>query len=183
MDTFLLRVFQAHVVHCCNSVIFGAEEIGNDTYNANRLWYGVQNVVTGAGNLSKAFWGAGDSRIAERQPLRNSLTVSDASPLRRVVQIRNDYEHLDERIEQWWNASPEHNLVQQLIGPRGSISGLDEKEMLRWFDPTTGDVIFWGHEMSIPAVLEEARRILPVAEAECAKPHWNVNQNASGGGG
>ena len=56
-------------------------------------------------------------RYAERQSLRDSLSVDDSSPLRRV-KIRNDHEHLDERIERWWDTSPNPNFVGLVVGPR-----------------------------------------------------------------
>jgi hypothetical protein len=181
MDTMLLRAYQGHVVHCCNNVIFGAEEIQKDPYNASgRLWYGIQNVVIGAGNLSKTLWGTGPNkqirqrRLAERKPLRDSLGVKDDSPIRKV-KIRNDYEHLDERIEDWWNTSTNRNLVTETIGPPGSVGGdaIGPKDMHRQFDPTTGDVRFWGNELNIPSVLAEVLRIYPIAVAESRKPHWD----------
>jgi hypothetical protein len=190
MELILLRLYQCHVATCCRAVLFGLEDIeaSNPQVPSERFWYGVQNLVTGAGNASKALWGQGNNpkRYAERQPLRDSLSVTDASPLREV-KIRNDYEHLDERLEHWWKTSPNHNVIDAMVAPRGSIVGnaLGEKDTLRWLDPTTGDVIFWGNELNIPTVVAEVQRILPIAEAEGLKPHWETpaqNQTSDGGG-
>jgi hypothetical protein len=183
----LLRVYQNHVVHCCHGVLLGAQDIDSvsSPQDVARLWYGVQNVVVNAGNLAKVFWGIGNAaeraqRYEERRPLRESLSVADDSPLR-DVKVRNDYEHLDERIEKWWKESPNRNIVNSMVGPRGAIIGLGENETLRWFDPTTGDVIFWGNELNVPAVVKEAARILPIALAESRKPHFELPNNFGGG--
>jgi hypothetical protein len=152
------------------------------------VWYGIQNFIIAAGNLSKTLWGTGKPeerkrRYVERQPLRDSLEVTDASPLR-TVDIRNDYEHLDERIERWWDTSENHNVVDFFIGPRGAFGGpgLGDRDMMRWFDPTTGDVIFWGNELNIPSVMGEINRIHPIAEGEARKPHWDPDNRMAGGG-
>jgi hypothetical protein len=179
LDLQLLRIYQRQIVYGCNAVLLGLEDI--ESQDRNRLWYGVQNLIIGAGNLSKTLWGTGRSakerekRYADRQPLRDSLSITDASPLRQV-KIRNDYEHLDERIEDWWDASSNRNWVGELIGPRGSVGGsaIGDKDILRWLDPSTGDVIFWGNELNIPTVVDEVKRLLPIAEAESIKPHWEV---------
>jgi hypothetical protein len=189
MDLMLLRIYQRQVVIACQAVLLGLNDIqtGLQTPGPNgpqtdhaRVWYGVQNFIIGAGNVSKTLWGTGrnqteaDARQARRKPLRDSLGITDASPLRRI-KIRNDYEHLDERIEQWWNESTNHNFVDSLIGPRGSIGGdaIDQnKDILRWLDPSTGDVIFWGNELNIPIVVTEVQLLLPTAQAEADKPHW-----------
>ncbi|MEJ7566988.1 MAG: hypothetical protein WKF41_01870 [Gaiellaceae bacterium] len=185
MELLLLRVYQQHVVHCCHSVVLGARDIDSAAGAADaRLWYGIQNLIVGAGNLAKAFWGTGSKaerarRYEERRPLRESLSVTDDSPLRNVI-VRNNYEHLDERIEKWWTDSPSHNIVNAMVAPRGAIVGFGENETLRWYDPTTGDVIFWGNALNVPTIMREAIRILPNAEAESQKPHFS--SNTFGGG-
>jgi hypothetical protein len=186
MDLMLLRLYQRQVVFQCNAVLFGAQDmqpIGQHT----RFWHGAQNLIIGAGNLSKTLWGTGNKdernrRFADRQPLRDSLGVTDASPLRRV-DIRNDYEHLDERLERWWAESTHHNYVGEMIGPRGSIggAGIGDKDILRWFDQSTGDLIFWGNELNVPVVLAEVRKLLPIAAAEAEKSHYDSSKKAGGG--
>lgn len=194
METMLLRVYQRHIVHCCQAVLFGAEELRGDPYNERgRLWYSLQNLIIGAGNLSKTLWGTGRNeeertrRYAERQRLRDTVFVTDLSVLRNV-KIRNHYEHLDERIEIWWNTSKHRNIIQEIIGPRNMVGGaaLGQRDILRWFDPTSGDVIFWGSELNVPAVVVEVERILPIARDESGKPHWDdprdVHRSTGGDG-
>lgn len=186
MDPDLLYRLQEQVAYSCRAVLLGIEDIHvgladhnqpPGTKRTGRLWYGVQNVVIGAGNVSKALWGTGRTpaeatrRRDARAPLRESLNVTDDSPLRRV-KLRNDFEHLDERIEEWW-AEWQHKearvVIGQLVGPRSAIDMLGvkpgQKDTLRWFDPSTGDIIFWGNELNIPAIFDEVVRILPLAEA------------------
>ncbi|TWG53727.1 hypothetical protein L610_004700000220 [Aminobacter sp. J44] len=48
--------------------------------------------------------------------------------------------------------------------------GLEEIDTFRYFEPEEGDVIFWGEQFSIYAVLTEVQRILPKLREEVAKP-------------
>src|ERR1039458_1723222 len=148
MPLMLLRLFQRQVVFQCQAVILAAQDMQTalNTKPPNpawqqaqtRFWHGAHNLVVAVGNLSKTMWGSGNPeerrrRYAERQPLRGSLQVTDASPLR-VVDIRNDYEHFDERLKRWWKTSTHHNYVGEMIGPRGSIGGSaisEDRDILR----------------------------------------------------
>jgi hypothetical protein len=179
MDPMLLRVYQGQVAYCCRAVLFGIEDIQSSrAVETGRVWYGVQNLINGAGNAYKALWGIGNKedrarRYIERQPLRDSVEVTDESPFR-SIKVRDAYEHIDERIEKWWNTSADHNLADAIIGPPGTVGGnaLGERNMLRWLDPVNGKVIFWGDELDVTAVVAEARRVLPIAVREASKPRW-----------
>jgi hypothetical protein len=170
MDPTLQRAFHNHIVYLCKGMLLAVEDM--KTGNPDRMWYGVQNFVVGAGNVSKTLWGVGKpdetaARYITRQPLREALEVTDASPLRQVV-IRNDFEHMDERLDTWWRDEPNHNIFI-FIGPRGAISGnIGPKERMQWFDPATGDIIFWGNELNVVTVAREILRIKPLAEAACS---------------
>lgn len=73
-------------------------------------------------NIAKALWGTQSSKVVlARRPLRESLQVGDDSPLRDVG-MRNAFEHLDERIDDWWRHSPKHSLVDRSIGPLAAFN-------------------------------------------------------------
>ena len=151
MDLMLLRVFQRQVADQCRFALAGVPLINDGLAGGNQdsLWIGCQMFVVGAGNTSKALWGEGRRRNAvasAREPLRTSLSVYDSSPLY-DLDLRNHFEHYDERIDRWWNESTNHNHLDRLIGPPTSIAGLADIEMFRVLDPSepTGPrVVFWG---------------------------------------
>ena len=95
--------------------------------------------------------------------------MDDESPLR-LVSMRNHFEHIDERIDRWWSLSPRRIHADKVVAPRGHIVGLEEIDTFRYFEPEEGDVIFWGEQFSIYAVLTEVQRILPKLREEVAKP-------------
>ncbi len=44
--------------------------------------------------------------------------------------------------------------------------------MFRFFDPASGDLVFWGQRFNVRALAQEAARVLPIADREAMKP-WD----------
>lgn len=90
--------------------------------------------------------------------LRAKLGVSDTSYLT-ARQVRNGFEHFDERIDEWYRASARRNIVESLIGPRAAISGVQDIEIARHFDPSISSVSVFGEAIDLGRALKEAARI------------------------
>jgi len=163
-----MRMFQSHLREQAYIVIGNYQLILRDQTN---IWPSVTALLVAAANMSKLMWGQAGKLAAERKPLRDSIGVEDTSPLRQTS-MRNHYEHFDERLDEWWKNSKQHNIADRLIGPMGMIGGIDPLDSFRQYDPTTGDLIFWGDRFNILKITEEALRLLPALEREASKPHW-----------
>ncbi|WP_157223717.1 hypothetical protein [Caulobacter sp. AP07] len=174
METFHLRVFQRQVLDQCKFLLKSADEInaGMALRDTDHILYGIQNLLNAGANISKMLWGQKGKFANQRAQLRDSIGVADDSPLREVT-MRNNFEHIDERIDRWWVESKAHNLADKIIGPKdGAIVGMEPTDMFRMFDPNTTNVIFWGEEFNMRALVTEAQRIFPLLQAEANKPHW-----------
>jgi hypothetical protein len=131
-----------------------------------RRWLALQSMAVSAANLSKLLWGSQDrrkpNREAERAPLRKLLRVDDSSCLR-STKLRNAFEHFDEALEERGRRQP---YIGRNIGsfPPGMIAGDDPDERFGHFDPSTSVLSFWERSMNIREVIEEAGRILVLAE-------------------
>lgn len=187
MDLMLLRLFQRQVVDQCHFVrqaaakIDGTDAMGSD---ADELWVGCQMFVVGAANLSKAFWGEGRgrSKIApRRQLLRDSLGVTDASPLKEVG-MRDNFEHYDQRLDQWWAQSPSHNHVDRSQFAPGAVMGFRDIDMFRVYDRSARTLYFWGQPFELEPITAEVDRIFSIAVGEAAKPHWEGPPRTAGNG-
>jgi hypothetical protein len=78
--------------------------------------------------------------------------------------MRNHFDHFDERLDAWFAISTDHNYVDMNIGNVAAmIKGIPEDEMFRSFDPSTGDLIFWGDRYNLPTIVVEVQRIMPLA--------------------
>jgi hypothetical protein len=188
MDLMLLRTFQRQVELQCKIVLLAALDLqnainapGNSAANP-QTWASIQNLLTGAANISKALWGQGNKYATEREPLRASIQVDDTSPLKPVV-MRNHFEHFDEKLDDWWRDSPGHNFVDQIVGPPNTVVVRPQVDIdiFRRFDPGTGALMFWGKEFNLLEVVAEVERILPITSAEAAKPDYEPPN--SGGSG
>ena len=140
----------------------------------NAVFFGLQNLLTSAANIAKCLWGQrGPKQVAlasARQPLRDSIGVTDDSPLKQVW-MRNHFEHYDERIDEWQVKSKNHNYNDLELGTAAN-SPFDEIDMFRSYDPKTGNLGFWGQSFDTRAVIAEIQRILPKLKEEASKPHW-----------
>jgi hypothetical protein len=134
-----------------------------------RGWFALQSILSAAANLSKLLWGSRDDPDAEarRADLRVAAGVSDESVLR-SPKVRNQFEHIDQKIEKWFNTSGGKGYVSRNIGQYGDIhieSDEDASRFGRW-DPETGIVTFWTHSVSIPEIVTEVERILPIVSEQ-----------------
>jgi len=172
-------IFQGEVEFQCRVVRAAAvrlnekrntEPDGSVAEPIQRIWDDVETIMVACANLSKIFWGSRGRQEARRRPLRDSLGVTDESPLRDTL-MRDGLEHFDERLESWYDASnPDHRIfVGRIVGPPGSVViDTDDERVFRHFDPSTTLVTFWGHEISIQRLITETERILQLATAVAA---------------
>lgn len=168
-----MREFQRQVALQCKFLLIAANEVntGLQQKNTERVFYALQNLLNAGANISKMLWGQKDRKANERKPIRDSADIADNSPLREVA-MRNNFEHLDERIDRWWNESKVRNYADMNLGPKSMFNGLDTMDMFRLYDPTTANLMFWGQEFNIQAIVLEVEKILPRLQEEADKPLW-----------
>jgi hypothetical protein len=128
-------------------------------------WFSLQNLIAATANLSKLLWGLGPPpkgpKAARRTPLRDRLGVTDLWSLA-ARQLRDDLEHMDQRIEKWAEESRNRNFIDGTIGPVsdfGGGEGVGPYDRFRHYDPTTQTVYFWGNRFDIASVLPEIRNL------------------------
>jgi hypothetical protein len=143
-----------------------------------RVWYPIQSFLTAIANISKALWGQhGDSpkrvrRRKEREPLRQILGVDDSSPLW-STDMRNNFDHFDERIENW-----QGGFVDLGWGNPDQYVGFRLDQQWRNFDPTTLEVLFWGERYDLPLI---ARHVASLRGAADRVTPGGTNSDAGGG--
>jgi hypothetical protein len=108
--------------------------------------------------------GEQSKKAAERKPLRDSLGVADDSPLREVA-MRNNFEHIDERIERWWEGSPLHHYIDLNVSDSPLSAGSSPQDTFRNFNPQTAKLTFWSEDFDVQAIVNEVQLLLPKLEA------------------
>ena len=177
MNGHLLRIFQLELETQCKFIILGAQAVNEGLAerraNSDQVWFGLQGILVSAANASKLLWGSRAEPVLEtRRPLRESVSVTDDSPLS-SRRLRNDFEHFDERLEDWFGASEDHIYIGRAIGPKGSIvsiRGKEPEQLFGQFDPTTATVAFWERSVIVNDVVAEAERILSILQDDRAGP-------------
>jgi hypothetical protein len=86
--------------------------------------------------------------------LRQALKVDDAHVLKNRT-LRDHFEHLDERLDEWAETSPNKNIVDNMIGPRAAIGGnaIKDQDIIRMFDPGTKLIVFRGERFDIQGLV------------------------------
>src|SRR5262245_39210146 len=159
MDPFLIRMFQMQIKFQCDAVLLASESIRRGLKEGNTavIFSGIQNLLGAAANISKACWAQKGNLSAQRLPLRKSIGITDDSPLR-DTDIRNNWDHFDDRLDTWWRDSSLHNYSDLNFE---SISGFDDIDTFRALDPKTLDVFFWGDRFNLQLIVREVERISP----------------------
>ena len=114
-------------------------------------------------------------RWQERAPVRIPLGIDKHSILHNRA-VRNAVEHIDTTILLQRRAGKLRNYVGQGIGLKSpnAIVGIDASEFFLNYEPSTGMLsIIDKDEISIPELLSEIRRILPLATTAASQP-FNV---------
>lgn len=182
MDRYVLRVFHLEVERQCRFGLLAAHNLRKavDRLDDDRAWYSIQALLIASANVSKLLWPSGRHNkgrppIPERgEELRATLPVSDPSPLE-PRNLRNHFEHFDERLESWATSGEQPIFVDSIVSPLRvkKPGGSGEPLHLRHYD-NRDHVVYFGddsHEL-IPLVEElerlwgvarKAKRSLPVA--------------------
>lgn len=123
------------------------------------IFRSLHSLLTHASNISKLFWPSATKgkteaqRIARGQLLRGRLGLPDNGHTLQDRRFRNHLEHFDERLDNWRETSSRKNYVQDFIGPKGSIFGVEETDIMRWFDPQSKQFVFRGETFDIQELI------------------------------
>ncbi|MFA1028725.1 MULTISPECIES: hypothetical protein [Pseudomonas syringae group] len=74
--------------------------------------------------------------------------------------LRDHLEHFDERLDYWAKTSVRKNYIQDLIGPKDWMKGVDASDMMRQYDPTTADFTFRGESHSLITLHDGLQNLL-----------------------
>lgn len=132
----------------------------------NRVFLLLQTILISCANLSKILWPSPNVKnrdmreeCEERgETLRKELSISDDHALR-SREMRDAFEHFDERLHIWFKESERRNFVDTNIGPLGAVGGVATKDLLRWYDPSRQWVIFRGTVYKLGDVMTSIEKL------------------------
>ncbi|WP_263374153.1 hypothetical protein [Granulicella aggregans] len=141
--------------------------------NSLLIFCRLQSFLGAAANISKLLFGdhtaKGKIAFTAREPLRSALGVRDGD-FTHARSVRNRFEHLDEDLDEWWEASTGKNFEDCSVEIDGyKMTNLPEEDKFRIFNRTTGVLsVRRGHSVNVHdlmteiGTLEESLRITGV---------------------
>lgn len=154
-------------IHQCQEKSLDWQQRG---FVLGEVFRSIHSLLTHASNISRIFWppnGSGKAsriRVERGWELRTYIGLpDDQHPLKKRT-LRDHLEHFDERLDHWRETSKRRNFAQDNIGPWGSIAGIEESDVMRWFDPNARRFIFRGESFDIQELVSAIDVLLPIAE-------------------
>lgn len=108
--------------------------------------------------VSKLLWGVSGKHRASRQALRRTLDAREDSPLKNR-DLRDTFEHFDERLEAFFEARPDEPIVDSYVGGFAGISLRNPQSLLRGFDPNSFAATFQGKRYELRPMIAELQRL------------------------
>ncbi|MFD2637680.1 hypothetical protein [Piscibacillus salipiscarius] len=92
-------------------------------------------------------------RSKERAKIIHDRNPELIEPPEMLRKIRNDYEHFEERMDDWATTSVSKNYVDLIVSDSesGGISGIEETDKFRQL--TAGYLTFWNTEVDLQEVI------------------------------
>ena len=148
-------MFQDQILLQCDFVVYASSDLNESLKqeDSRKTFFAIQNLLGSTANISEVLWGVNQTLSVERKPVRDSIGVTESSPLKTRA-MRNNYDHFDERLDRWYEESQAHAYTDLNVMPRGFIAGLNEIDIFRWFDPKTTNVIFWSENFNIQEIVD-----------------------------
>ncbi len=189
MEKQLLQKFLYEIARQCRFCLVAYEDLnqallllrtaGSDQQirqkHMERLWYSVQSFLVASGNISKLLFGDSTQLYSQRAELRRSLGIDDSSPFHfRNRDARNYFEHFDERLESWFNASTRHNFVDSNVGSLNMFGGVDEHDFIRNIDPGKMAITFYGEECLIIPIVDAVKQLKEKVKIEAENNRWFI---------
>ncbi|MHA6298859.1 hypothetical protein [Devosia sp. CAU 1758] len=157
VDEQLKRLYVTQVFFQCDCALSARKELNAawraEHGDARQIFYALQNMLVACANIAKLLWGQRGGKSAERAPLREFLRIEEPSPFKDIA-MRNHFEHLDERLDRWWQASPGHQFTDMCTGQPEDYPADIELDRFRIYSHRTGLLVFWGERFNIHELTE-----------------------------
>lgn len=151
MNDIFIRIYREQILDQIDNAEFAYSGI-NSSSDTNSLFRDIHHFIIHASNVVKLIQPkiSGDldfKNFRAKQLKKKYPTLPTINP--KLVRIRDDFEHYDERIDYWFINSERHNYADKNVGNIDAIKGLSPKDNFRWYDPKNKKLYFCGEEYSI----------------------------------
>lgn len=159
MDAFLERVYLGQAKQECEACYVAIQAFNQAANGDDDPFIHAITFVHRAASISRIFWPPGgfkkESRLRSQRRgdhLRSSLKIGADHPIQSRT-LRDNFEHFDERLDEWAEESKNKNLVHKFIGPRSAVRGIEDGDIILHYDPTTKIFAFRGQKFDLQALV------------------------------
>lgn len=173
-DDWAQRIYLVEVARQCTFALLAATELTESLQRdgiRERSWYATQSFLTSTANVSKLLYPAAPGeknkpevicwRLKRGKMLRELLGVKIGDPLL-DRKVRNGFEHIDEKIDEWLIRQP-RPTIEQVEGGNAPFTPESPTIPLRIVRPKDGVISFRDVEVDIVAVVRRLTEILEKA--------------------
>lgn len=153
MENFFIEIYADQAKDQINEAEKSFSLMLSNKQNHDILFSAIHHFIVHVSNIIKIIQPKEDDNfrkyraVSIRKKYPNLPTIEP-----RDIHIRNDFEHLDERIDYWVVNSKNHNYVDKNTGnisPSVAIKGLEPKDNFRWFDNQNMILYFCGRSYDL----------------------------------
>lgn len=113
--------------------------------------------------VSKLIWPPNRLHKNRQRKLIQELAIGSTSPLK-DREFRNQLEHYDDRLHEWYATSPRKGYLDRSILPVNAVAGLPDQDRFRVIDPMTFTFYFWNRPYKLCVLRQEIERIQRAAQ-------------------
>ena len=152
MDEFFIKIYKEQILDQIENAEIAHLSITNHPGDINSMFRNIHYFLIHVSNIVKLIQpkidNENDFKNYRKKQLKHGYpNIPEIDP--RLISIRNDFEHFDDRIDSWVINSKQHIYADKNIGnvkPTNAISGIGPKDNFRWFNPDTKTLYFCGKE-------------------------------------
>lgn len=162
MDEFTLKIFvdeikqqSEYALTSYNEMIKALEE-----RNTRAFWYYTSSFLSSTANVSKLLGGNSKSgSYSEREQIRTYFNIQNDDLMIHVRDVRNAFDHYDDRIKTWSEKVPNNIFISENIGGKSGVyvQGMSTDLYMRNFEPTTGELSVLSDTINVYKAVEELK--------------------------
>jgi hypothetical protein len=178
IDEFLLRHFEREVERQCQFAMIALQDMEEASANSDGklFWYSVQGFMTAVWKVSRMLWPESPLLPGRGAALRDSLGVSDGSPLKDRSFIEH-FEAYDARLEEWRHTSKEHRFFDSYTEPLDVLAETHLGDRFRGYDLENEAFLFGGERYYIKPVADAIDEVAQAARIQMNKPHFDLHSD------
>jgi hypothetical protein len=169
----LLRQLQREVERQCQFAMISLQDMEEASANSDGklFWYSAQNLLISVVKVSLMLWPP-DPRYPEvTEALRESLGVTEDSPLR-DRSFPERFLSFDEQLHEWYEASKEKRFFDSYTEPLDVLADTSPQDRFRGYNTEDNTLLFHNEPYPLSPISTAVEEICRKAEEEFQKPRF-----------